>query len=215
MKRVSAIIAALVSALTFLAAPADAGSAPSAQPKAPAFMRVYGQTPPPYGFIQFCEIFPADCEPGATRDDKRIVATPAQLSEIDEINRHVNRTIQPTTDLELYGVVEWWTLPVDKGDCEDYALLKRHMLIDRGWPPSALLMTVVRDEKGEGHAILTVRIAQGDLVLDNKVDVIRSWDQSPYTYVMRQSYLNPRVWMSLDPKDAASPPAMAGVKSTR
>ncbi len=43
------------------------------------------------------------------------------------------------------------------GDCEDYALLKRKMLMQAGWPREALLMTVVRDKKGEGHAVLTVK----------------------------------------------------------
>ena len=39
--------------------------------------------------------------------------------------------------------------------CEDYALLKRHELMQLGWPSSALLMTVVMDESFEGHAVLT------------------------------------------------------------
>ena len=83
------------------------------------------------------------------------------------------------------------------------------MLIERGWPASALLMTVVRDEKGEGHAILTARIAQGDFLLDNKNDDIRAWSKSRYQFVMRQSYIDPRVWVSLDPKDAATPTPLA------
>ena len=72
-------------------------------------------------------------------------------------------------------------------------------------------MTVVRDEKGEGHALLTVRTAQGDFLLDNKVDDVRLWNTSNYQFIMRQSYLNPRAWISLDPSDPA-PSAIAGVK---
>jgi predicted transglutaminase-like cysteine proteinase len=116
--------------------------------------------------------------------------------------------------LEVYGVAEYWTLPTTRGDCEDYQLLKRHRLIERGWPSSSLLMTVVRDEKNEGHAVLTARTTQGDFVLDNKVDVVRLWNQTPYHFVMRQSYLNPKVWVSLDPNDATTPAAIAGVQST-
>jgi predicted transglutaminase-like cysteine proteinase len=39
-------------------------------------------------------------------------------------------------------------------DCEDYVLLKRRMLMQAGWPREALLVTVVRDKKGDGHAVL-------------------------------------------------------------
>ena len=62
------------------------------------------------------------------------------------------------TDLEHWGVVERWNYPDDGyGDCEDYVLLKRRMLMQAGWPREALLITVVRDKKGDGHAVLTVK----------------------------------------------------------
>ena len=54
--------------------------------------------------------------------------------------------------MKHYGIADYWTLPTDgKGDCEDYALLKRHELIRLGWPSSALLMTIVKDEKGRSR----------------------------------------------------------------
>lgn len=175
------------------------------------YMRVHGETPPPFGFVQFCEGFPAECHT-TDADDQRFAATPAHLSELDEVNRLVNRNIQPATDAELYGVTELWTLPRDKGDCEDYALLKRHILIARGWPASALLVTVVRDEKREGHAILTARTLLGDFVLDNKLADVRIWHKTPYEFVMRQSYLNPKVWMSLDLGHPNTPMPIAGAR---
>lgn len=177
-----------------------------------SFMRVYGATQPPYGFVRFCEETPDDCKADPI-EESRFNATPERLSQLDDINRSVNRAIQPATDMELYGVTEYWTLPKNgKGDCEDYALLKRHMLIARGWPTGSLLMTVVRDEKGEGHAVLTARTAQGDYVLDNKTDEVKIWHKTGYDFVMRQSFLNPRVWISLDPTDGGAPAAIAGVK---
>ena len=102
----------------------------------------------------------------------------------------------------LYGVADYWTIPTSKGDCEDYALLKRQILMRAGWPASALLMTVVVDEHHEGHAVLTARTARGDYILDNKTDELRLWHQTPYEFLMRQSYLDPRIWMSLDPEKA-------------
>jgi predicted transglutaminase-like cysteine proteinase len=177
-------------------------------------MRVYGPTLPPFGFVKFCEREPDQCRQGPL-EEARLEATPARLGELDTINRSVNRAIEPATDLEVYGQTEYWTLPTSKGDCEDYALLKRHLLMQRKWPASALLMTVVRDEKGEGHAVLTVRTAQGDFVLDNKTDEIRAWQAVHYTFVMRQSYIDPKVWLSLDARDARSPALLSGVRSDR
>ncbi len=182
------------------------------QQKLSSFMRVFGPAQPPYGFVQFCDTDPRHCAPTGIEED-RFQATPERLSQLDEINRLVNDHIKPQTDLEIYGVSERWTLPTTTGDCEDYALLKRKMLIDLGWPQSALLLTVVRDELGEGHAILTARTAQGDFVLDNKIQQVRIWNATPYEYVMRQSYVNPKVWVSLDKAYTDAPTVMAGSNS--
>lgn len=178
------------------------------------YMRVFGQAAPPYGFVQFCDRRPQECAT-TSAVEARFNASPERLSELDEINRAVNAAIEPATDAELYGVEEFWTLPVSKGDCEDYALLKRHILMTRGWPASALLLTVVKDEKGDGHAILTARTTQGDFVLDNKVATVKAWHATGYDYIMRQSYLNPRIWMSLDPREGDAPYAISGFKQRR
>jgi len=68
---------------------------------------------------------------------------------------------------------------------------------------------------GEGHAILTARTAQGDFILDNKTDEIKVWHRTRYDFVMRQSYLNPRVWMSLDPREMDTSLPSAGVRRSR
>ena len=177
-------------------------------------MRIYGPTLPPYGFVRFCESSPSECRQGPL-EQTRFNATPARMRQLDEINRYVNRVIEPATDMEIYGETERWAIPTTRGDCEDYALLKRKLLIERGWPSSSLLMTVVRDEKGEGHAILTARVAQGDFILDNKNDEVRVWNKVRYAFVMRQSYIDPRVWVSLDPRDAPTPAPLAGVRDSR
>lgn len=186
--------------------------APPSAARSPDYMRVYGGAQPPYGFVRFCERQPLECVSTAA-SEARFVATPDRLSELDEINRAVNHEIDPATDMEIYGVTEYWTIPTTRGDCEDYALLKRHRLIEHGWPSSTLLITVVRDEKNEGHAVLTARTSQGDFILDNKLDSVRIWNQTPYHYVMRQSYIDPKVWVSLDSSDATTPSAISGVQS--
>jgi predicted transglutaminase-like cysteine proteinase len=174
------------------------------------YMRVFGSSQPPYGFVRFCEQNASYCQSRGA--GTRFEATPERLSDLDEVNRLVNRSIEPATDMEIYGTSEYWTLPDKKGDCEDYALLKQKILIGRGWPSSSLLLTVVRDEKGEGHAVLTARTSQGDFILDNKSDAVRLWTRSSYQFVMRQSYLDPKVWVSLAPQDPGIAPALAGVQ---
>ncbi len=193
----------------------NALSLKSPAPKPDAlFMRVYGRALAPYGYVQFCERHMDACRTNSERRN-RVAGTPANLSELDAINRMVNRRIIPMTDQAIYGKVEHWTLPgaSRKGDCEDYVLLKRRMLMRRGWPASALSITVVRDEYGDGHAILTARTSAGDFILDNKTDDIRLWSKTSYKFVMRQSYIDPNVWVSLDSMEATSVLPLAGVRS--
>jgi len=161
-------------------------------------MRVFGQSPAPVGFIKFCAISPKDCR-RSRQDTRRVALTPSKWRDLEEVNHIVNSTVLPVTDKELYGEIERWSYPKRYGDCEDYVLLKRKLLAERGWPMSALLITVVRDELGDGHAVLTARTAQGDFTLDNKRKEVLVWYKLPYQFVKRQSYLNPSLWVSLEP----------------
>jgi predicted transglutaminase-like cysteine proteinase len=189
--------------------PADATNdyaislAPAPQVQKVAFMTAFGDTLPPIGYVTFCRENRDECRPGRRFAD-RIQLTPSKFREIVGINNDVNKAIAPVTDLELYGQPEVWSYPADnRGDCEDYVLLKRKKLIERGFPESTLLITVVRDENNEGHAILTVRTDKGDFVLDNKRREVMRWAETPYTFVKRQSERNPLVWISLLPPETA------------
>jgi len=59
------------------------------------------------------------------------------------------------------------------------------------------LITVVRDKKGDGHSVLTVRSDKGEFVLDNQETEILPWSDTGYRYVKRQSQSDPNVWVSL------------------
>jgi hypothetical protein len=113
------------------AAQANPATLPKEQDRSSPYMRVFGVTQPPYGYVQFCERIPDECRQGPP-EEQRFSATPERLSELDALNRAVNREIAPATDMEIYGVAEYWTIPTTRGDCEDYALLKRKRLIARG-----------------------------------------------------------------------------------
>ena len=111
------------------------------------FINVGDQARPPIGWVEFCRHRSWECNvaPSAARD---AVLTQKSWKELVRINRLVNTRIRPMTDLDHYGVVEKWAYPDDGyGDCEDYVLLKRRMLMEAGWPREALLITVVRDKK--------------------------------------------------------------------
>lgn len=177
-----------------------------------AFMRVFGEALPPIGHVGFCRRNPGECR-GAAADNMRVRLTPKHRHDLRIVNNLVNRMVRPVSDQDLYGRIEHWTYPSGQGDCEDYVLLKRRLLTDRGWPKSALLITVVRDENSEGHAVLTVRTAQGDYVLDNKRAEILRWNKTPYSFVKRQSYRNPRMWMSLAPPSAPRTTRFSGTRS--
>jgi predicted transglutaminase-like cysteine proteinase len=168
-----------------------------------AFMSAFGDTLPPIGFVTFCRENQDECRPGRRFAD-RIQLTAAKFRVIEKINTEINAVVTPVTDMELYGKPEVWAYPADnKGDCEDYVLLKRKMLIERGFPESTLLITVVRDENNEGHAVLAVRTDKGDFILDNKRREVMRWADTPYTFVKRQSERNPLVWISLLPPETA------------
>ena len=124
--------------------------------------------------------------------------------DLDRVNLWVNTHVKPMTDMEHWGVVERWNYPDDGyGDCEDYVLLKRRMLIQAGWPREALLITVVRDRHGDGHAVLTVKTDKGEFILDNQNDQILLWSDTGYRFVKRQSQSDPNVWVALgEPRGA-------------
>ena len=119
---------------------------------------------------------------------------------VNEINNKVNSAIEPISNLDHWGTtLDHWDYPVDgKGDCKIYALYKRKLLQEAGFPRQALLMTVVHDLDNEGHTILTVKTDKGDLVLDNLVDEIRPWNATGYYFLKRQSQQNPNIWVSIN-----------------
>jgi predicted transglutaminase-like cysteine proteinase len=161
---------------------------------------VTGDTLPPIGWVQFCGENPADCKVDTLQ--ARVAKLDARAwRELTRINRDVNDAVEPMSDLEHWGTLEKWSYPTDgKGDCEDYVLEKRKRLMDAGWPRQSLLITVVRDKKGDGHAVLTVRTDRGDFVLDNQEARVKGWTDTGYTFVKRQSAEHPDKWVALGGK---------------
>jgi len=156
-----------------------------------------GRTSQPIGHHLYCKEYSSDCNIRS----KNVVPTKLTRKRWDDlvdVNTISNTTVTPVTDMEAYNTEEFWTYPKSYGDCEDYVLMKRHMLMQRGWPASSLLITVVLQPNGEGHAVLTVRTDKADYILDNLRNKILPWNQTEYTYIKRQSAKHSGRWSKIN-----------------
>jgi predicted transglutaminase-like cysteine proteinase len=187
------LAAALICALLALAAaPAQAFDTTNV-----AFVQTAGGTTSiPVGHAEFCKHHAGECGANA-HPVAAVTLTEGLWQQLLAVNATVNQTVIPVTDQDLYQVAEYWTYPNGYGDCEDYALAKRRDLANAGWPVSTLLMAVVKQANGEGHAVLMVRTDRGDLVLDNQVGSIDLWSQTPYKFIKRQSQANAGQWVDM------------------
>jgi predicted transglutaminase-like cysteine proteinase len=167
-------------------------------PKA-SFAAIGEPTSIPYGWLDFCSRQPHECHQ-ATLPASDLDLSRGAWAALNRINRKVNAAIEPQSNLEHWGTIaDHWDYPTDgKGDCKIYALQKRRMLIEMGFPRQALLMTIVRDKNDEGHAVLTARTSRGDFVLDNLTNEVKPWDATGYRFVKRQSQEDPNVWVSIE-----------------
>lgn len=176
-------------------------SAALTAPASPLSMATGPVTSQPIGHYEFCQTHRSECAPSA-RDVGAAKVTSFGWQTIRAVNDAVNNEILPMTDKELFGKDEHWAYPDGAGDCEDYVLLKRRKLIENGFSPADLLITVVRKPDGEGHAVLTVRTTEGDFVLDNLERDVLLWTETPYRYLKRQASFNPGRWVSIENGDA-------------
>lgn len=150
----------------------------------------------PVGHAEFCKKRSSEC----TVNADQVAAMPLTETlwqQLQAVNAYYNQSIVAVTDDQLYQVQEFWTYPNGYGDCEDYALIKRRELINAGWPASVLLLSVVKQANGEGHAVLLVRTDRGDLVLDNQFGTIDLWSATPYKFIKRQSQANAGQWVDM------------------
>lgn len=161
------------------------------------FMATAGRTTQPIGHYEFCKLLPSECRQ-TSRTFDRLPLTRDTMRRLVSVNDAVNTAVTPRTDMDIWGEEEVWSYPTTVGDCEDYVLAKRRKLIQSGFQPANLLITVVRQPNGDGHAVLTVRTTGGDLILDNLETRVLPWENTPYTYLKRQSEKNSGVWLTIN-----------------
>lgn len=160
-----------------------------------AFVSEGRPTLAPFAQVRFCLSNPVDCEKSDTEptvpDDKS-----ARLM-LQQVNVQVNSSIKGRNDKVNGKSVDIWQVGAKSGDCEDFALTKRRILMSRGYPAAALRIAVAYTFSGEGHAVLIAKTATGDLVLDNRTNVIKSWKNADLRWVKIQSGSNPHLWYTM------------------
>ncbi|HEY8564127.1 MAG TPA: transglutaminase-like cysteine peptidase [Beijerinckiaceae bacterium] len=174
------LLAAVVLVGAIAGAHAETAEAPAHVPM------VEVEVTPTRAWVEFCRRLPAECAVD-TKEAAMIPLTVETFDLLKRVNREVNVAITPKTDWAHWGVEDRWDFPDDSiGDCEDIQIEKRRRLVAAGLPRRALLMTVVLDEGGDGHAVLMVRTASGDLILDNKKGAVLPWYETGYEYLKRE-----------------------------
>ena len=158
----------------------------------PAFLKAGVSVSPPPGAVGICSRYGWACQRGAVA-----AASGDIMGLADRVNREVNRRVRPTSDQAQYGRVEYWTLPGKRGDCEDYALEKKRVLMQAGVRGDQLLLATALDRSGGAHAVLVLRTGSGDYVLDNLTDRIKPWGQTGYTFLRMQDPAAPQQWRAL------------------
>ena len=197
MSKTTRLGAALLATMLGMEAAEATGSHRAEERKSGAhFTTAAGTTLPPVGFVNFCARNPRECR-STGRSARKALMSGERWRTVYQLNSYVNGKISPASDADIYGKDEYWAFPADAGDCEDYVLLKKRYLEKLGFARSSLLITVVLDERNEGHAVLTLRTEEGDFVLDNRRNDIRRWSDLDYVVLKRQSDRDPRDWVSL------------------
>jgi predicted transglutaminase-like cysteine proteinase len=86
-------------------------------------------------WAEFCSEYTPECEPG--RLMRAIVLTTKAWKDLARINKWVNDTVKPITDLEHWGVSSVGTIPMTVTATAGYVLLKRRMLMQSAGRASA------------------------------------------------------------------------------
>ena len=146
----------------------------------------------PFQHVRFCLRYPSDCKSNPTENER--IDLDAQTTELlKRVNHSVNISIIPIPKSYGPNLGDGWTIAPEMGDCNDYAVTKRHELLD-GLPSKALRLSVVKTASGIGHLVLVVVTTKGDIVMDNLTEVIRPWQNTDYHWLKIQSATDSKFW---------------------
>ena len=150
----------------------------------------------PFQHVRFCLRYPSDCKSNPTENER--IDLDAQTTELlKRVNQSINMSIIPTPKSYGPNLGDGWTIAPDMGDCNDYAVTKRHELLENGLPSKALRLSVVKTASGIGHLVLVVITTKGDIVMDNLTEVIRPWQSTDYHWLKIQSATDSKFWYEI------------------
>ena len=99
------------------------------------------------------------------------------------INRAADRAISPVSDEMQWGIADHWSDPFEtllsnRGDCEDYAILKYAALLEAGIPQDDVKIVILKNFfPNEDHAAVATRVDGQWLILDNRtLTLVRDTD---------------------------------------
>jgi predicted transglutaminase-like cysteine proteinase len=150
----------------------------------------------PFQHVRFCQRYPSDCKSDPAEID-RIELNAENVELLKSVNHDINASIVSTVKSHGAVLADGWTIAPSMGDCNDYAVTKRHVLLQRGLPAKALRLSAVRTSSGIGHLVLVVVTTKGELVLDNLTDAIRPWQNTDYRWLKIQSASDARLWFTV------------------
>ena len=117
------------------------------------------------------------------------------VARLVAINQFFNNRIVFTSDMEVWGVEDYWASPLEmlgkgRGDCEDYVIGKYFSLLAAGIAPAHLRLVYVRATLAAtdaqavsvlAHMVLAYSAVPGGdpLILDNLIGEIRPASQRP------------------------------------
>jgi predicted transglutaminase-like cysteine proteinase len=151
----------------------------------------------PFQHVRFCLRYPSDCKSEPT-ENRRIDLNEETLKLLKRVNHSVNMSIIPMPKSYGQDLGDSWTIAPNMGDCNDYAVTKRHELLENGLPSGALRLSVVKTASGIGHLVLVVVTTKGDIVMDDLTEVIRPWQSTNYHWLKVQSATDPKFWYEIE-----------------
>lgn len=99
------------------------------------------------------------------------------------INRAADLAVSPVSDEMHWGVADHWSDPFEtllsnRGDCEDYAILKYAALLVAGIPKDDVKIVILKNFfPNESHAAVATRVDGQWLILDNRtLTLVRDTD---------------------------------------
>jgi len=153
----------------------------------------------------------ADCSPVAQRliDLSESGAGQSGRAKVGLINRAVDLAINPASDEAQWGVSDRWSAPFEtlgsnRGDCEDYALVKYLALRAAGISQDDVKIVILRNAfPDEDHAAVAARVDGEWLILDNRtLTLVRDSDlvRTIPRFVLDQQGARRFVWASRKPR---------------